>query len=342
MGEHENTRKESNQDDHAPDALPISKVVPSFLEYLRVEEGRCEATIIRYQVYLERMIGGFGDVEVTQIDGDAISRAKRQLLNSGLAAATISGYVSCLRSLLRYLRDVRHIRVFDAEKVRRPKIPKREVEFLTQDEIERFLAAIPNSNFAGVRDRALAEVLYATGLRISEALALNRSDIDWETREAKVVGKGNKERRVFFNDECLLRTRQYLAVRHDDEPALFVTQAAPQRLRAQGQWRRFRAFGRKAGLSKDVYPHMLRHTLATTLLTNGCPIGHIRTLLGHAHLATTCRYYLGMVSYAEAKVAHAKYLSQGSNQATKSDGAVGDEAREESRARKEVQRIKQS
>lgn len=103
---------------------------------------------------------------------------------------------------------------------------------------------------------------------------------------------------------------RYLAYRHDEEEALFVGQGdGVRRLGPKGVWKAFRKYSRKAGLAKLVHPHMLRHTMATTLLANGCPIGHIRVLLGHSHLQTTCRYYLGRLSDAEAKAAHEKYLS---------------------------------
>jgi site-specific recombinase XerD len=97
---------------------------------------------------------------------------------------------------------------------------------------------------------------------------------------------------------------------HDNNPALFVTQGAePKRLYAQGIWKRFHRYASQAGLGKRVYPHMLRHTMATTLLANGCPIGHIRAMLGHEHLTTTCKYYLGIIAEKDVKAAHAKYLS---------------------------------
>jgi integrase/recombinase XerD len=147
-------------------------------------------------------------------------------------------------------------------------------------------------------------------MRIAEALSLNRAQIDWETQVAQIVGKGNKPRKVYFTDAALAWVRQYLDIRHDDHPALFVTQGEdPTRLRAQGTWKRFHHYARLAGIGKRVYPHMLRHTMATTLLANGCPIGHIRALLGHEHLTTTCKYYLGIIAEADVKAAHAKYLS---------------------------------
>jgi len=229
--------------------------------------------------------------------------------------------LSGLRSFLRYLKEVRGFQVYDPEKVRRPKIPKHEVEYLTKEEVQRFLDGIPTHTQAGLRDRALAEVLCITGMRIAEALSLNRAQIDWETQVALIIGKGNKPRRVYFTDTALAWIRQYLDIRHDDNPALFVTQGEKSiRLKAQGTWKRFHQYARKAGIGKRVYPHMLRHTMATTLLANGCPIGHIRAMLGHEHLTTTCKYYLGIIAEKDVKAAHAKYLSYEVDSGNTTDG----------------------
>src|SRR5262249_3699809 len=129
-----------------------------------------------------------------------------------------------------------------------------------------------------------------------------------------------KQRKVYFTHTALDWLHRYLQMRHDDHAAVFVTQGnTSTRLRAQSTWKRFHRYAKRAGLKKMVYPHMLRHTMATTLLANGCPIGHIRTLLGHEHLTTTCKYYLGVMSDAEAKGAHAQYLSYTPDRGEKTD-----------------------
>ena len=176
--------------------------------------------------------------------------------------------------------------------------------------MQRFLDAIQTHTYTGLRDRALAEVLCASGMRIAEALALNSEQIDWEAREARIIGKGNKQRTIYFTDTVLEWLHRYLQLRHDTHAAVFITQGDPPiRLRAQGTWKRFHRYALRAGLKKRVYPHMLRHTMATTLLSNGCPIGHIRAILGHEHLTTTCRYYLGIIAEKDVRAARAKYLS---------------------------------
>lgn len=298
-----------NHPDPGSPGPQVSELIPAYLEYVRVENGRATTTVERYRDRLQRFIDEMGDCQVGEITPEKLTLYKRHFMDGGLKASTIGGFLSCLRGFLRYLRDVRGLSALDPEKIKRPRIPQRTVDYLTKEELERLLAAIPTYTWSGLRDRALIEVLFSSGMRISEVLGLNRDLVEWELRQAVIVGKGKKERRVYFSEHAIDWLQRYLATRHDDYPALFITNGySPKRLQAHGTWRRLNRYGQMAGLGKRVYPHMLRHTMATTLLANGCPIGHIRVLLGHTHLVTTCRYYLGMMSDAEAKAAHTKYL----------------------------------
>ncbi len=299
----------------------ISELIPEFLEHLRTEERSAPGTIERYKGNLTRFAAAIGDCRADEITSEKLSLHKRQLTDRGLSAAGIATIISSVRSFFRYLRAVKGWQTYDPEKIKRPRVPVREVAYLNKVEVRRFLDAIPTRSLAGMRDRALAEILFATGMRISEATSINRIDLDWEAKEARIIGKGNKERRIYFSEGALERLSEYLRHRTDDHPALFATQGPePGRLSPADVWQKFRGYGIRAGLAKRISPHMLRHTMATTLLANGCPIGHIRTLLGHRQLQTTCRYYLGIISDKEAKAAHEKYL--GYEEGTeKTDGA---------------------
>ena len=144
-------------------------------------------------------------------------------------------------------------------------------------------------------------------MRIGEALSLNRADIDFERKEARVIGKGDKERMVFFTARSLFWLKRYLELRTDQTLALFVSQDGEARLSRVDIWRPFAKYRRLAGLNKPVRPHLLRHTAATQLLFNGCPVSHIKDILGHTRLETTCRYYIGLDKRA-AKMAHEKYM----------------------------------
>jgi integrase/recombinase XerD len=194
-----------------------------------------------------------------------------------------------------------------------PRILKREVIFLNPIEIERFVSAIPvfdehkRMNVRWVGFRCLVEVLLATGMRISEALSLKVADVKLDTGEAQIIGKGNKERTVFFTPRALGWVREFVNRRSDRSGWLFVfPDGAPFTVNTvQMNFRKTRV---RAGLSKKVSPHILRHTCATMLLFNGCPIGFIKEVLGHDRLETTCRYYLGVDKKA-TKEAHQKYLT---------------------------------
>jgi site-specific recombinase XerD len=177
-------------------------------------------------------------------------------------------------------------------------VPRKPVLYVSPEDLEKFLEAIPletswgRPRKAGYCLRALVETLLATGMRISEALRLDRNDVNFETREAKVLGKRNRPRIVFFTVRSLGWLTKYLALRKDSHPALFVS-TNNSRLTADSVGAMFRRTKKWSGLTSHITPHILRHTPATMLLRNGCPIGYIKELLGHQDLQTTCRYYFG-------------------------------------------------
>ncbi len=138
-------------------------------------------------------------------------------------------------------------------------------------------------------------------------LSLTREQIDYKNREVKVIGKGNKERIAFLTERAILWLNAYLEQRSDSRPSLFATIDGRRELKRTDIWRYFDRHRKLAKLTKPVRPHILRHTAATQLLFNGCPVGHIKEILGHSRLETTCRYYLGLDRRA-AKEAHRKYL----------------------------------
>jgi site-specific recombinase XerD len=209
----------------------ILEMLPTFLDYLRVEENRSPGAIDRYHSHIQCFLTEVGDCPVSEITNERLSSFKRCLLDAGLSPATMAAMLSCFRTFLKYLREVHQLPVYDPTRICRPKIPTRKVAYLTKAEIQRFFQAIPTTTLSGLRDRALIEILYASGMRISEALSLNRNQINWELREAHIIGKGSKPRKVYFTDEALQWLREYLSSRHDDHQALFVIQShEPKRL----------------------------------------------------------------------------------------------------------------
>lgn len=290
----------------------MSQAASRFLDYARVELQFGAQTLEKYAYCLKRVQRVFGDCSVSTITADDILMLKAELLRRKSGVCWQIVMLAALKRLLLYCRDQLGLQVLDVDMITIPKRPRREVTYLTVDEVERFVHAIPlttskgQPHQPGIRFRALVEVLLGSAMRIGEVLSLDRNSIDFERREARVIGKGNKERTVFFTDRALDWLSRYLELRRDDHVALFLSQKVT-RLSRTDIWRPFARYRRLAGLNKPVRPHLLRHTAATQLLFNGCPVGHIKEILGHERLETTCRYYLGLDKRA-AKLAHQHYL----------------------------------
>ena len=308
----------------------IGMLAPLFLEWAHYEMRRAPGTLARYREALQWIIRDIGDLPVTGLHLGHCLRLRQQIDARGCREARMAAILNALRSFLKFCRDVLRLQVMDYQQVRVPRIPRRDVVYLTPAEVQQFVQAIiaPDESWERVsatrlRFRALVEVLLGTGARISEVLSLSRHDISWERREAKIIGKGNKERVLFFTPRSLVWLERYLAHRWDDDEALFVTQGdSPRRLGSRDRIKdTFAVYRARAGLAKRVSPHILRHTMATTLLFNGCPIGHIKEILGHERLDTTCRDYLGLDKRA-AKDAHQTFLHYGESEEADSTHGV--------------------
>lgn len=293
--------------------MRLSQAASLFLDYARVELGFSGQTIDRYAYCLKRVGRSLSDLSVTAVSESDITQLKSEMLIAGNSVHWQIVMLAATKRLLQFCRERLNLNALDPASILIPTRPRREVVYLNADEVDRFVRAIPlttlknGPHMHGLRFRALVEVLLGSAMRIGEVLSLNRADVDFQRKEARVVGKGNKQRSVFFTDRALFWLRQYLEVRTDGNEALFVSQNGKSRLDQKDIWRPFARYRKLAGLSKPVRPHLLRHTAATQLLFNGCPVGHIKEILGHERLETTCRYYLGLDTRA-AKSALQKYL----------------------------------
>lgn len=286
----------------------MSELVQGFLEYARFEMNFSPQTIGKYEKQLNYFVRDIGDKPVEQYEIQEFVTLKKIMTERGNGEATIHGSVYALRSFLLYCKNFLGLKVIDPKSIRPPRRFKREVVFLTKEEIEAFIGAIDINKWYGFRFRVLVEVLLGTGMRIGEVLSLNRKMIDWEKREAKIVGKGNKERTVFFTQRSLDWLSKLLERRKDIHEAVFVTKKPINRLDRGDIWRFFDLYRKKAKISKKLTPHILRHTVATNLVFNGCPLVHVKEILGHERLDTTCKYYLG-VDKEKAKQAHKEFLN---------------------------------
>jgi integrase/recombinase XerD len=290
----------------------LRRLVAEFLTWGHVVAAFSRETLGKYEECIRRvehLLGGFEPEHFAKPD---LLRLKSILMNQ----VGVSRQVQILMALKRFLQfcqNEKKLAGLNPNEITPPKRPRRAVTFLTAEEVQAFTGSIRLTTHegephkAGVRFKALVEVLLGSAMRISEALSLDRKQIDFNKREAKVIGKGNKERTVFFTARALHWLKLYLDSRTDDHPALFVTETGRGRLARTDIWRYFKRFQEASGVKKRITPHLLRHTAATQLLFNGCPIGHIKEILGHERLETTCRYYLGLDQRA-AKAAHEQFL----------------------------------
>jgi len=290
--------------------MDIKALKTEFLEYMEIERSRSQKTIENYDHYLSRFLEWAKISNPTQITAELV-RNFRVYLNryedvngQKLKKVTQGFYVIALRSFLKFLAK-RDISTLQAEKIEIGKTSAREVEFLEMNEVERILAEADGTDLRSLRDRAILELLFSAGLRVSELTNINRERIDLKGRELSVRGKGDKVRVVFISDSAAQAIAKYLDKRTDVDPALFVRDIAGLkkfegknakktvdnlRLTPRSVQRIVKYYAVKAGIVKDVHPHTLRHSFATDLLINGADIRSVQAMLGHSSITTTQVY----------------------------------------------------
>lgn len=282
----------------------LSYLIRKFLDHCEVGKNQSPRTIINYHHYLSRFITWAGDINVTGITLDHIQRFRLHL-NRGpitLSIKTQNYHIIALRAFLKYLIK-NDIQTLAPEKIELSKIPERTVEYLTREELERLFNEPNQATLRGMRDRAILETLYATGLRVSELANLNRKQIDLDRREFMVRGKGRKPRIVFLSERAVQHIRAYLAARTDNFEPVFlnhgrtkkgsiedITLSERRRLTTVSIEHIVRTYARHAGIIKRVTPHILRHSFATELLMNGADIRSVQEMLGHSSITTTQLY----------------------------------------------------
>lgn len=290
----------------------IQNTTEEFLTWLQVERRFAQSSIVSYRSRLKCFVRDVGNIELDKFTMEHIFKLKQILHQRNNSEVFIGVALACIKGLLLYCKNQLStpLRLNPAD-ITIPKRPRREVVFLTSEEIQRFRNSIDIKPIYGLRFRTLIEVLLASGMRISEALSLNRNSIDFTRKEARVIGKGNKERVVFFNDEAINWIQEYLKRRNDKHEALFITTGEKdkvKRLKNQDLTRYFKRQRIIAGINKKLTPHCLRHCFASHLVFNACPFSEIKTLMGHERLDTTIRYYVGLTDKEKARQAYEKYL----------------------------------
>lgn len=294
-------------------SIVLSEACKLYLQYCELEQELAPSSIYEYSKTLRWTIETLGDLKIEKFKEEHLLKLKHDYVNKNLSPSTRAHNFSVIRNLLRYCKIELGLKVLDPERVKRPRIPKHKVEYLTETELRQFFNSIGTRSLRDLRFRALFAVLFSTGCRISEALNLKIEDIDFVNKEAMIVGKGSKERKIYFTDWSNQCIREYLERREYKYKFVFVSES-----KSHGRWdrndaqRNFRNYVRKSGLGKRCTAHTLRRSFATTLLKRGVGLGQIQILLGHSDLQTTSRHYLGVLSDEEAKKSHEKYMNMDS------------------------------
>jgi site-specific recombinase XerD len=286
----------------------IEKEIYNFLEYLEVEKGSSPLTIRNYKHYLNRLISwlikegirlSLKDINPEIVRQYRVYLSRRSDGKGGTLSRRTQGYhVIALRSFLRWLIK-NDFKVMSPDKIDLPKVSDRQVKFLSGDQVDRLLNAPSMSNIQGKRDKAMLEMLFSTGLRVSELVSLDRDKVDLERREFGVVGKGGKARVVFLSKRAADWVDNYIRSRADRFKPLFIrhkgkldptTADEKMRLTPRSVQRMLKKYVKKIKLPVDATPHVLRHSFATDLLMAGADIRSVQEMLGHKNIQTTQVY----------------------------------------------------
>ncbi|HTO68493.1 MAG TPA: tyrosine recombinase [Myxococcota bacterium] len=271
--------------------MKLDAAIDAFLAHLAVERGLAAATVEAYGRDLARLAESLGERDVRALDANALRAHVDALERRGLAASTRARALSALAQLLAWLRAERVLDCDPLADLARPKRGRKVPKVLSAEEAEALVRA-PDESDVGLRDRAILELMYAAGLRVSELVTLRLADLELASRSCRVQGKGRRERLALFGDPAARALERWLAeVRprwaHGAEAPEVFTSARGRRLTRQAVWYRIRAYGRALGIAHKLTPHVLRHSFATHLLEGGADLRVVQEMLGHADIGTT-------------------------------------------------------
>jgi len=297
----------------------FAKAKTDFLEYLEIEQNRSQRTIANYDHYLTRLIDFAGEIKVSDIDAELVRKWRLWLARLGtntsdeLQKVTQNYHLIALRAFLRFCAK-RNIAALAADKIELAHTTRKQVTFLNEDELERLFKQPDVSTLPGLRDRAILELLFSSGLRVSELVGLDREHINLKRCEFMVRGKGQKDRPIFISPAAADWVSQYLDKREDNTRPLFVRYSGSKKVDLTGNFHRLTArsvqrmvnrYALLAGMTKHVSPHTLRHSFATDLLMNGADLRSVQAMLGHSNISTTQIYT--HVTDPHLKAVHEKF-----------------------------------
>ncbi len=306
---------------------PLHQQIVNFLEHLEVERNVSKLTIRNYRHYLSRFADWFteqGRSDIKDLNLELVRKYRLHLSELGnetgreLSKKTQGFHVIALRSFLKWLIK-QDVEVLAPEKIDLPKAESSQMHFLDREQLERLLNQPLTSTPRGLRDRVLMEVLFSTGLRVSELVSLNRDQVNTQTREFGVIGKGRKARVVFLSQTAATWVEQLLVTRADHYDPLFIrmngktispdADGESLRLTTRSVQRIIEKHARTAKLPVKITPHGIRHTFATDLLQHGAGLREVQEMLGHKNIATTQIYT--HVTRPELKRIHEQYHDTG-------------------------------
>lgn len=285
--------------------MKLNELKRQFLEYLEIERGRSIKTVENYDRYLTKFLAFVKTDSPAKLTEEQV-RTFRLYLNrqpgtkSGgrmepMKRKTQNYYLIAVRAFLKYMRK-RGIESLNPERIELAKVAERSLDLISPQELQRLMDAPDLKTLQGLRDRAILELLFSTGLRISELTGLSIDDVDLSRSEFSVRGKGDKIRVVFLSDGAKKAVQNYLGKRKDMHDAMFIQYGKNAkntndlRLSPRAVQRMLKACAIKAGITRKVSPHVIRHSFATNLLQNGADLRSVQALLGHANIATTQVY----------------------------------------------------
>lgn len=293
---------------------PLPQLIDEFLDYLEIEKNCSKLTIRDYKHYLKSFHdwftqhqGGAGQAtsaDIEKLDLATVRKYRIFLANKAdekgltLKRITQNYYIIALRSFLRFLIK-NDYKTLEPSKIDLPRAESRSIKFLERDHVDRLVTAVDTSSEEGIRDRTILELLFSTGLRVSELVSLNHDQVNLERREFGVIGKGGKPRVVFISDRAAEWLKRYLDKRRDTFRPLFIRYSGKMipddngetmRLTTRSVQRIVKKYVRRSRIPIDATVHTLRHSFATDLLTNGADIRSVQEMLGHKNIATTQIY----------------------------------------------------
>lgn len=267
----------------------MRRFIDKFANYLEVEKNYSEHTLRNYRSDLEDLASFLEDKELKSITHLDLRRYLAELKGRGSAKRTIVRKLGAIRSFFRFLIREKYIHNNPADSVFTPKMDKKLPEFLDAETTIRLITSPAENTLLGLRDRAMLEVLYSTGMRVSELVGMNTEDVDLISGAVKVRGKGKRERMALLGKEAQKALRNYLDKRGSSEKAVFLNKNS-RRITDRSVRRILDKYVRLSSIEQNISPHSIRHSFATHLLNNGADLRSVQELLGHKNLSTTQIY----------------------------------------------------